>query len=76
MKISYAILACVELVELNKLLPFLKKYKRKEDEIVVLLDDETYTASVEEICMKYADKVKHRSLDHNFAAQKNALIEM
>ena len=54
MKISYAILACVELVELNKLLPFLKKYKRKEDEIVVLLDDETYTASVEEICMKYA----------------------
>ena len=76
MKISYAILACVELVELNKLLPFLKKYKRKEDEIVVLLDDETYTASVEEICMKYADKVKHRSLDHDFAAQKNALIEM
>ena len=62
MKISYAILACVELVELNKLLPFLKKYKRKEYEIVVLLDDTTYTALVEEVAEKYADKVKYRSL--------------
>ena len=26
--------------------------------------------------MKYADKVKHRSLDHDFSSQKNALIEM
>lgn len=76
MKISYAILACVELVELNKLLPFLKKYKRKEDEIVVLLDDTTYTALVEEVAEKYADKVKYRSLDNDFASQKNALIEM
>ena len=76
MKISYAILACVELIELNKLLPFLKKYKRKEDEIVVLLDDTTYTALVEEVAEKYADKVKYRSLDNDFASQKNALIEM
>ena len=75
-KISYAVLACVELVELKKLLPFLKKHKQGNDEIVVLLDDETYTAGVEEIAYKYADKVKHRSLDKDFAAQKNALIEM
>ena len=76
MKISYAILACVELVELNKLLPFLHKHKRKEDEIVVLLDDTTYTALVEEVAEKYADKIKYRSLDNDFASQKNALIQM
>ena len=75
MKISYAILACVELVELELLLPFLKENKKKEDEIVILLDDETYTAQVEEISMKYADVIKHRSLDKDFASQKNALIE-
>lgn len=76
MKISYAILACVELVELKQLLPFLKKYKRDEDEIVILLDDTSYTAGVEEIAFKYADKVEHRSLDNNFALQKNKLVEM
>ena len=41
-----------------------------------LLDDSNYTAKVEEISYKYADRVGHRSLDDNFAAQKNALIEM
>lgn len=76
MKISYAILACVEVVELEKLLPFLHEHKNKEDEIVILLDDSNYTAKVEEIAYKYADKVGHRSLDNDFAAQKNALIEM
>ena len=75
-KISYAILACVELPELEKLLPFLKEWKKPDDEIVILLDDEIYTAGVEEIAFKYADKVKCRSLEKDFAAQKNALIEM
>ena len=45
MKISYAILACVEVVELEKLLPFLHEHKNEEDEIVILLADrdwETY----------------------------------
>ena len=74
-RISYAILACVESVELEQLLPFLKKYKRDEDEIVVLLDNETYTASVEEVANKYADKVEFRSLDKDFASQKNELIK-
>ena len=76
MKISYAILACVELVELKKLLPFLKENKRKGDEIVILLDDSCYTAGVEEIAFKYADKVEFRSLNSDFAAQKNKLITM
>ena len=76
MKISYAILACVELVELQTLLPFLKENKRDEDEIVILLDDSCYTASVEEIAYKYADKVEFKSLNSDFATQKNKLIEM
>ena len=71
MNISYAILACVELVELKKLLPFLKKHKKKDDEIVMLLDDIYYT-----IAFKYADKVEFRSLNNDFAAQKNKLITM
>ena len=60
MNISYAILACIELVELQTLLPFLKENKREGDEIVVLLDDNYYTAGVEEVAFKYADKVGHR----------------
>ena len=76
MKISYAILACVELVELQVLLPFLKENKKEGDEIVILLDDSCYTAGVEEIAYKYADKIGHRSLNSDFSAQKNKLIEM
>ena len=76
MNISYAILACVELVELNTLLPFLKENNKEGDEIVVLIDDNHYTAGVEEIAFKYADKIEFRSLESNFAAQKNKLIEM
>jgi glycosyltransferase involved in cell wall biosynthesis len=75
-KISYAILACVELEELKKLLPFLKEHKRDEDEIVVLLDMSTYTAETESIANQYADLVKYRSLENHFADQKNALIEV
>ena len=75
-KISYAILACVESVELQKLLPFLKENKNKEDEIVILLDDSCYTANVEELAGKYADKRGHKSLNNDFAGQKNKLIEM
>ena len=32
MKISYAVLACVESVELQQLLPFLKEHKGEDDE--------------------------------------------
>jgi hypothetical protein len=38
MKISYAITVCTELEEIKRLLPFLLKNKRKEDEVVVLFD--------------------------------------
>ena len=38
MKISYAIPVCNELVEIQRLINFLIKNKRFEDEIVVLFD--------------------------------------
>ena len=38
MEISYAITVCTELEEIKRLLPFLLKNKREEDEVVVLFD--------------------------------------
>ena len=76
MRISYAILACDESVELEKLLPFLKEHKNEGDEIVVMLDDNNYTAMVDEVVGKYADRVAYRKLDRDFASQKNALTAL
>ena len=39
MKISYAITVCNEIKEIKQLISFLLKYKREEDEIVVLMDN-------------------------------------
>jgi hypothetical protein len=38
MKISYAITVCNEIEEIKRLIPFLLKHKRDEDEIVVQMD--------------------------------------
>ena len=46
MKISYAIPVCNELVELRRLLDFLVKTIRKEDEIVILYDSENGSKQV------------------------------
>jgi len=46
MKISYAITVCNEIEEIKKLVSFLKLHKRKEDEIVILFDDENGTDEV------------------------------
>ena len=48
MKISYAITVCNEFVEIQKLIPFLLKHKRFEDEIVVLYDSKNGNPKVEE----------------------------
>ena len=47
MKISYAIPVCNELVEIQRLIPFLLEHKRHEDEIVVLYDSENGITSIE-----------------------------
>ena len=48
MKISYAIPVCNEFEEIQKLLNWLVKNKRQEDEIVVLFDSTNGTSNVEE----------------------------
>ena len=47
MKLSYAITVCDEFVEIQKLIPFLLKHKRHEDEIVVLYDSKNGSKSIE-----------------------------
>jgi hypothetical protein len=42
MKISYAITVCNEIDEITRLLNFLIKAKRKEDEVVVLFDKKNW----------------------------------
>ena len=48
MKISYAIPVCNELVELTKLLNFLKSKINKEDEVIILFDTNNGTKGVED----------------------------
>ena len=48
MKISYAITVCNEFQEIQRLINFLIKNKRVEDEIVVLFDSTNGTPSIEE----------------------------
>lgn len=76
--ISYAITACNEHVELERLLDQLNESIRSEDEIVVQLDT-TATEEVKKVAEKYnigTDYEYHRiyySLDKNFASFKNNL---
>ena len=48
MKISYAITVCNELLEIERLLPFLIKNKREQDEIIIFYDTKNGSKSVEE----------------------------
>lgn len=48
MKISYAITVCDEHVEIQRLVEFLLRHKRNEDEIVVLFDTSKQCTAVEE----------------------------
>jgi glycosyltransferase involved in cell wall biosynthesis len=78
--ISYAITACNEHVELERLLDQLNEHIRRGDEIVVQLDN-TSTPEVRVVAEKYNVGTKyhyHRiifELDNNFSAFKNNLKE-
>lgn len=81
MKISYAVPVCNELVELERLLGQLVKYKRKQDEIVILFDSENGTKHVEEFLRAksvYNPEFQWYSnpLNKDFAQQKNYLTKM
>lgn len=80
MKISYAVTVCNELVEIERLLPFLIENKRKEDEIVVFFDTNNGLKSVEDyLRAKSVNTVPFRwfgyHFDGHFANMKNALTE-
>jgi len=79
LRISYAITACNEHAELERLLDQLNEYIRPEDEIVLQLDS-TATKEVREVAAKYNVGTRyeyHRlmfSLNGDFASFKNNLM--
>lgn len=80
MKISYAITVCNEFVEIQKLIPFLLKHKRYEDEIVVLYDSKNGSKSIEHFLR--ANSVNGEfswhsaEFDGHFANWKNKLTDL
>ena len=80
MKISYAITVCNEFVEIQKLIPFLLKNKRHEDEIVVLYDSKNGDKNIED-CLSAksinAEFSWHKDVfDGHFANWKNQLTSL
>ena len=76
--VSYAITVCNELMEIKRLVPFLLDYKRPEDEIVILYDENNGDSEVLKFLLPY-NKLPNvqtwRSYDFhkNFADWKNLL---
>lgn len=80
MKISYAVIVCNELLEIQRLLPFLIENKREIDEIVVFFDTNNGSKSVEDyLRAQSVNATKFRWMgyhfDGHFANMKNALTE-
>jgi hypothetical protein len=81
MKISYAITVYNELVEIQRLLPFLIENKRQEDEIVVFYDSNNGTKAVDEYLRSLSTntfapfRYINYHFDGHFANMKNALTE-
>jgi len=77
MQISYAITVCNEAQELDRLITFLIKYKREEDEIVIQNDKGNTTSEVYDVLHKHEDYIVHTEypLLNHFADFKNKLKE-
>ena len=81
MKISYAITVCNEFEEIQKLIPFLLKNKREEDEIVIQQDSRGSVKGLPDVKVKeYCEglsNVKYITFDLNnhFANFKNNLTD-
>ena len=72
--ISYAITACDEHAELDRLLNQLNTIISPEDEIIVQLDSENFTQEVERIVEKYSKTTRiYFALNGDFATFKNNL---
>lgn len=80
MKISFAITVCNELEEIKRLVPFILKHKRIQDEIVVLYDHKNGDEEVINFLLPYNIKPNVQSwrgldFDNNFADWKNKLSD-
>ena len=77
MKLSYAITVCNEFEEIKRLIPFLKKYKRPQDEVVVLFDQKNGDKEVIDYLVtfnKYPNIQTWRGyFENDFAEWKNTL---
>jgi hypothetical protein len=80
MKISYAITVCNELDEIKRLVPFLHKRKRPEDEICVLLDKPKVSQSLLDVLYWWSSEdwitLKESAFQGHFADWKNELTKM
>ena len=80
MIISYAITVCNEFVEIQKLIPFLLKHKRSEDNIVVLFDQKNGDKNVEEYLRAKSINGEISwhggDFEHHFADWKNKLTSL
>lgn len=80
MKISYAITVCNELVEIQKLIPYLLDNIRDEDEIVVLYDSKNGDTKVEEYLRAKSVNPTYSwhsgEFDGHFANWKNKLTDL
>jgi hypothetical protein len=88
-KISYCVTACNEHIELEKLLRFLKRNIREEDEVIIQLDSINITNEVQEVCNLFTgfnhktelvDSITNSKsyqfpLNNDFAAFKNELFK-
>ena len=80
MKISYAITVCNEFVEIQKLISFILKNKRNEDEIIILFDSKNGDPAIEEYLRSHSVNgefiwVKGEFGNH-FADWKNKLTSL
>ena len=77
MKLSYAITVCNELEEIKRLVPFLKEYKRSQDEVVVLFDQKNGDKEVIDYLIKFNKYPNIQTwrgyFENDFAEWKNAL---
>jgi len=80
MVISYAITVCNELDEIKRLVPFLRQYKRPEDEICVLLDKPKASQELLDQLYRYSSAdwitLKESKFSGHFADWKNELTRM
>jgi len=75
-KISYCITCCQEIIEIQKLIPHIQRFKRECDEIIVEFDEKNGSDEVRE----YLETIENITLiranfDNDFASFKNKLFD-